>query len=241
LNAFARRVLPEILDSLSPQDPRAQRSRRDLRTLHRAMGSVSILTRALSILTLATPSRRIIELGAGDGTLLLRLARALRPRWTGVQLTLLDRHDLVTAETRNAYQALDWSVTVLRDDALTWARAVSAERYDLCVTTLFLHHFAMAELDGLLCGIAAQTNAFVAIEPRRGTLSRLGSRGVFLIGANDVTREDAVKSVAAGFRERELTAAWRLVPGEWIVDEHRALPFTHVFTAVRASARREPR
>ena len=241
MNAFARRVLPELLDNLSPQDPRAQRSRRDLRNVHRAMGSVSILTRALSNLTLATSPRCIIELGAGDGTLLLRLAAALHPRWPRVQLTLLDRHDLVTAETKEAYQTLDWSVTVLRDDALTWARAATAERYDLCVTTLFLHHFATAELDRLLAGIAAHTNAFVASEPQRDTLSRLGSRAVFLFGANDVTREDAVKSVAAGFREQELTAAWRLVPGEWIIDEHRALPFTHVFTAVRASARRERR
>jgi len=235
MDATSRTVQPERLDHLEPQDPLARRSRRDLQRVHLAMGSVTIIRRMLSRVGLAAQPRRIIDLGAGDGTLLLRLARALRPRWTGVELTLLDRQDLIAAETREAYRKLGWTVTVLRADALSWARAPAKERYDLCIAVLFLHHFDSAELNILLTGAGVRTRAFVGCEPRRDVLSRIGSAGVGLIGGNEVTREDAVKSVAAGFLGAELSAAWKQhVEGEWIVNEYRSLPFSHCFTAVRA-------
>jgi SAM-dependent methyltransferase len=152
------------------------------------MGSLSILQRAVARLRLAAPPRRILELGAGDGTLLLRLARALHPRWTSVELTLLDRHDVVGVKTREAYLRLDWRVTVVRADALAWALEPTTKRYDLCVATLFLHHLDDAELQVLLPAIAASTNAFVACEPRRDGFARLGSRLIGLLGAE---RRDA--------------------------------------------------
>jgi SAM-dependent methyltransferase len=237
MDATSRNVMPERLDHLDSQDPLARRSRRDLRRVHIAMGSVSILRRMLSGLGLTAQPRRIIELGAGDGTLMLRLARALRPRWIGVELTLLDRQDLVAAETREAYLELGWTLTVLRADALSWARASAKERYDLCVAVLFLHHFDSTDLNILLAGAGARTHAFIGCEPRRNALSRLGSACVGLIGANEVTREDAIKSVAAGFLGGELSAAWTHVEGEWITNEHRSLPFSHCFTALRADTR----
>ena len=120
-----RVVLPELLDELSPVDPRACRSRRDLQRVHRAMGSLMILKRALARLRLAARPRRILELGAGDGSLMLRLAQALRPPWTDVSITILDRHDVVSAQTREAYRALGWRLTVLRKDALEWAAKIA--------------------------------------------------------------------------------------------------------------------
>lgn len=235
----ARSIIPELLDELPPGDPRARRSRRDLQRVHRAMGSVLILRRAIARLRLAKPPRRILELGAGDGTLLLRLAHALEPPWRGVELALLDRHDLLTPATRDAYRHLDWTATAVCTDVFEWAAAPACDQYDLCVANLFLHHFEESALAVLLAAAAARCNAFVACEPRRDAMARVGSRLVGLIGGNAVTREDAVKSVAAGFSARELTAAWPSDGGSgWVVDEFRALPFTHCFTAVRTGARR---
>jgi predicted O-methyltransferase YrrM len=114
----ARCVLPELLDELPPAAPRARRSRRDLQRVHYAMGTVSILRRTLARLPLATPPRRIIEIGAGDATLTLRLLSTLHSHWTGGDLTLLDRHDIVAAETREVFQKLGWRVTVTRAEVL---------------------------------------------------------------------------------------------------------------------------
>ncbi len=231
--AADRCVTPERLDNLPANDPLAARSRRDLQRVHRAMRSVSILKHAMSKLSPAVASRSILELGAGDGSLLLRVARALRPRWTGVHLTLLDRQDLITAKVREAFRQLDWRVTVMCMDALDWARSQPATHYDLCITTLFLHHFDTADLGILLAAVAARSEAFIACEPRRDRIAQLGSRFIGLLGANEVTREDGMKSVAAGFTGLELTQVWPQVQGPWRVDEYREWPFTHCFVAAR--------
>ena len=71
---LTRRVEEETLDHLREDDPRAIRSRRDLRRINRIMGNVSIVDSLLNG-SLARPPSQIAELGAGDGSLLLRLAR----------------------------------------------------------------------------------------------------------------------------------------------------------------------
>src|SRR5512138_3834928 len=88
---LARVVEPEYLDTLSPTNPEAVRSRRDLQRVNWFMGSARLLTRALK----SFQPRRIVELGAGDGSLLLELARGVSPSWSETELLLLDRHALV--------------------------------------------------------------------------------------------------------------------------------------------------
>lgn len=233
-----RAVLPEILDALDPGDPRARRARRDLRRVHRAMGSLTILRSAIGRLSLARPPRRVLELGAGDGSLLLRFARECGPTWSGTDLVLLDRFDLLEARTRADYAALGWNVRVECADVREWALRATDAHWDLCVTTLFLHHFDAPALATLLRAVAMRADAFVACEPRRALVAQLGSRLVGLLGSNAVTREDAVTSVLAGFRGAELTAAWSGVPGRWRVAEYAAGAFTHCFVAARDASSR---
>jgi hypothetical protein len=232
-----RCVCPEVLDDLDPGDPKALRSRRDLRRVHRAMGSVSALNHALSSLRLAARPQSILELGAGDGSLLLRLADAVRPRWSGVKLTLLDRQHIVDSETVESYRRHGWEVTTVCEDALIWARQAVRQTYDLTVATLFLHHFQDSDLRELLRGVVSQSRAFIAIEPRREMLAKVGSRLIGLLGTNAVTREDAVKSVAAGFTDDEITAAWPATDTAWWTQEFRVLPFSHAFIAAQHDAR----
>src|ERR1700674_1765724 len=164
MSVSPRRVEPEELDGLPADDPRGLRSRRDLRRVHVAMRAVSNLRRAVAALQLAVQPRRILELGAGDGTLLLRFARAQRPRWPDVELTLLDRVDLVSEQTHAGYRELGWQGSFLRADALEWAASRQTRSYDLCLANLFLHHFEPAPLMVLLRAVAAATDAFVACE-----------------------------------------------------------------------------
>jgi hypothetical protein len=103
---------------------------------------------------------------------------------------------------------------------------------------LFLHHFKDAELRQLLRGVASQSRSFIAIEPRREMLAKVGSHLIGLLGASAVTREDAVKSVDAGFTGEEITAAWPASDKTWWTQEFRVLPFSHCFIAAQNGMRK---
>jgi hypothetical protein len=60
---------------------------------------------------------------------------------------------------------------------------------------------------------------------------------VFALGANDVTRHDAVASVRAGFRGREISRLWPHAASDWRLSEHAVFPFTHLFQAMAANDR----
>lgn len=230
-----RRVEPELLDELPATDARAQRSRRDLRRIHRTMATLSILQRALDGAVAETsPPASILELGAGDGSLMLRLAQARAMHWTRVALTLLDRVDTVDEDTRGEFRTLGWQPKVVLADAPQWLQAGDAPPWDLVVATLFLHHFQTDALAGMLQGIAARSRIFFCFEPRRSTLALAGSHLVALLGAGAVTREDAVLSVHAGFRGQELTTLWP-DHDNWRLREYPAGLFGHAFLAVRRS------
>ena len=114
-----RRVLPELLDELAADDPRAVRSRRDLKLVNRIMGAKSALLWAID----ATPQpgpRRIVELGAGDGTMALRIARSRARQWLGTSVTLLDRQPVVDGATLAAIGKLGWTVDVAGADVFDW-------------------------------------------------------------------------------------------------------------------------
>ena len=235
-----RTILPETLDTLAADDPAAQRSRRDLRRIHRVMGTRTILRRALRDCLLAANGNaplRILEIGAGDGTLLLGLARDMAVDLPLVALTLLDRQALLTPETAAAYARLGWTVQMHTADILDWAvddgRQHAEDRsWDLIVANLFLHHFTNPGLTDLFAAVARRSRRFVAIEPRRSRMACIGSQLVGALGANSVTREDAVLSVRAGFTGAELQALWPQAPG-WELREYPAGLFSHVFRAVR--------
>lgn len=244
---MSRIVGAESLDSLAQADPAALRSRRDLRRVHRAMGTRSIVLRALRDMTAlrrATAPLRVLELGAGDGSLMLGVARAIAASWPHVELTLLDRQALIDSAAIESYAQVGWNATASVVDVLDWASDAAASRgpgdaapaWDLIVANLFMHHFESAQLTALLGAIASSTDRFFACEPSRDWLALAGSHLVAVIGANAVTREDAVLSVHAGFVDNELSTLWPAQGGEWQLREYSAGLFSHCFCAARLGA-----
>jgi SAM-dependent methyltransferase len=226
-SAMDRHLEPEWLDHLPATDVRAVRARRDLRLVNRIMGHAGIIAKALRALP-ATGTPRIAELGAGDGTLLLRIADAIS--WPRTDVVLIDRQPAVSAETSAQYRQLGWHAAIEAADVFDWL-ARQSEPFDAIVANLFLHHFERDELRKLFALAAARTRCFIACEPRRARFSLAGSRMLGLIACNDVTRHDAVLSVRAGFLGRELSALW---PADhWTTEESGAGLFSHLFVARR--------
>ena len=235
----ARVVAAEVLDDLPVDDPAAQRSRRDLQRIHRVMGTRGILLAAFAKPMQATSGDaplRVLELGAGDGSLLLGVAEALPAQSPErrVDLSLLDRQALVSPATIERYARAGWRATACTVDIETWVACASgSSHWDLIVANLFLHHFEAYELAALLAAVAQRCDRFFACEPRRGWAAWAGSHLVGALGANAVTRGDAVLSVRAGFAGRELSSLWPAAACGWRLHEFSAAPFTHGFEATR--------
>ena len=227
-----RCVEPEWLDDLPPADPSARQSRKDLQRVNTWMGHSGIMVQALRSTCPGQSVRRIVDLGAGDGSFLLGVARQLAADWRGTSAVLLDRLNVLSPRTRQGFAALGWRTDILEAEALDWLKHPAAPPCDVMLANLFLHHFTEAQLAELLRAGARQARTFIAVEPRRSERSLLFSRLLWLIGCNHVTRHDAPVSVGAGFAGRELSRLWPSGQS-WTLKERPAGWFSHLFVAQR--------
>jgi len=225
-----RVVEPELLDELPANDPRALHSRRDLRLINSWMGNARHLIRSLE--AIRPRPKTIVELGAGDGRLMLKIARTLAPKWKSpVQLQLLDMKPVVSSETLQAFREMGWCAEVLASNLQDWLNG-SAQRVDLIVANLFLHHFREDDLRVFFGHFGRMSHAFVSCDPRRWQPSLWTINLLPLLGCNGVTLHDARISIRAGFRASELTALWPAGSG-FHLSERAAGYASHLFCASR--------
>jgi Methyltransferase domain len=226
-----RTVETEWLDELPPDDPAALGSRRDIKRLNWVMGNAGILSRMLH--PESQQPRRIVEIGAGDGLFMLRLAQHLSPSWKNMEVVLVDDKPSVVAEARNGLHALGWTVEVVTADVFDWLKRPKNGFADVMIANLFLHQFSDAQLTKMLALARAQTKLFAACEPRRALGTLAMSYMVGFIGCNVVSRHDAPVSVRAGFTGKEISALWP-AQSDWRLEEHSAQFFNQTFLAKRA-------
>jgi len=192
-----RTLQPEILDSLPPGHPDALHNRRDLRRLNGLMGNFRWFRAKLP--GLLRPGERALELGAGDGSLGLRLAAA------GVPADGLDLWPRPSGWPRDAA----WHRADLRDFA-------GYPAYPAVFGNLIFHQFSASELAALGAVLGRTARLIVACEPaRRRRFQWLVGGLAPLIQAGHVTRHDAHVSIAAGFLGDELPRALGLDPKRW--------------------------
>lgn len=233
MSALAERSLvPEILDGLAADDARAIRSRRDLARINALMFQAPIMA-SLMRKFLARPPGRILEIGAGDGTFMLKVARRMARDWRQVELTMLDRIGLATPKLAADFAGLGWTIETITADVFDWAERADGRAFDAITVNLFLHHFNDAALLRLFSLLRPKAPLILATEPLRAGFALVAARLLPAIGVNDATRHDAVESVRAGFRGHELSDLWAAAGGNPL-EERRAGPFSHVFVGASA-------
>jgi len=228
-----RTIEPEWLDGLPSNHPDAAASRKDLERINRIMGNCRAIAKAFHQAQTLPAMPALVEIGAGDGTLLLRLVQklALPPN---TKVILVDQSMVVSHATRQDYARIGCDLETVTADVLDWLTQATLPETSCVVANLFLHHFAEPQLRQILMRAASKCALFIACEPRRSRLALVGSHLIGLIGCNNVTRHDAVISVHAGFTGKELSALWPREPS-WSLTEHSAPPFSHCFTARKTS------
>lgn len=214
MRELQRVIIPEILDSLIPTDPRAMRSRRDLRLIDFYLGNSRWIVRQLQKQT-PLPAQ-IIEIGAGEGILCQKIQKIL-PVLLVTGLDLAER-------PANLPSRIEW----ISGDFFQSLPSLEA---DTCVASLILHHFpdeALRNLGSLL----QPFRTLIFSEPLRSRLPLFFSK-LFSFLMGEVTRHDMPVSIRAGFRPRELPALLNLDSKRWIITESR-----HWRGALRLTAHR---
>lgn len=191
-----RSLQPELLDFLSPGDPRARRSRRDLRMINRLLGNDAWWRQTLR--PTLRPGEHILELGAAESTLYRNLPGCL-----------IDGLDRCPPPAHWPHSAR-WHQVDVKDFA-EW------ERYRAIIANLTFHHFCESTLLQIGAHIRRHARVVIACEPlRRRRFQRLFPLLCGLISAGDVTRHDGHVSIAAGFRDDELPYWLGLSNDEWV-------------------------
>lgn len=199
-----RVVVPEILDELKGTDPRAVRSRRDLRLVNALMGNERWIASELAKLGDGQGvSQTVAELGAGRGELVNLLSKK---GCMVIGYDLQPKPENLDARAR--WQEGDFFSALGDDDSVA------------VVGSLILHHFEDAqlrELGELLQG----KKVLLFAEPLRCQLALWEGYTLFPF-VNDVTRHDMMVSIRAGFLPGELPELLGLLDG-WSWKEERTL------------------
>ena len=227
-----RVVGPELLDELPVQDPRALRSRRDLRRGNTWLRHPRIMARTLQEGFSIHRPLEITELGAGDGHFLWRVACRLRRQWPAAEATLVDRLDALDPLMRNRFSLLGWRIQAEVADATEWLRRAPPKANGVILCNLFLHQLRAEQLAELFCLAARSARVVIALEPRRVWWTYVYSHLLWMNGSGPITRHDGPISIRAGFTGRELSAFWP-DDGGWQLVERPASLFTHLFMARR--------
>ncbi|MEM9017913.1 MAG: hypothetical protein AAGC68_12945, partial [Verrucomicrobiota bacterium] len=177
----------EFLDHLPESDPRAIRSRRDLRRINALMGNYRWISREVLSKNSVEPSSWF-ELGAGDGP----IRHFLSPDEVGLTAVDLAPRPCHWPESWDWWQA----------DLFAALESAVISRSGL-IANLFLHHFEDEELHRLGSLVNERFNRVVASEPARSAVFDAAGHLLFPF-VNDVTRHDMIVSIRAGFRTGEL-------------------------------------
>ncbi|WP_035613850.1 hypothetical protein [Haloferula sp. BvORR071] len=197
-----RLVEPEIIDQLPPDHPDVVRSRRDLKMINFLMGNERWIARKIRAFPAAL-GRGVIEIGAGEGTLLASLAR----KHPGISLRGCD----LAPRPAGLPAAIAWD----QRDVFEVLSEVSGG--GVLAGNLFLHHFEDHELPRFT-PLLQKFEVLAFNEPFR-TQQTIRDATMMLPLVGRATKHDMLVSIRAGFTHGELPRLLGLDPAQWRISE----------------------
>ena len=202
-----RRPSRELLDDPSLPGDEMRRSLEDIDLVHRRWGAARALVRHLAprVRDLGRPAR-ILDVGAGSGTVSTRLVQDLAERRARARVVSLDIQWRHLAAGRSLGRA--WTPAVGAD---AFRLPFPNGAFDFAISTLFLHHFSPHENRAVLSEfLRVASQGFAVLDLRRHVvptlLFELASR-VFLRAHTSV--RDGVASLRQAYTRAEALALAR--------------------------------
>jgi 2-polyprenyl-3-methyl-5-hydroxy-6-metoxy-1,4-benzoquinol methylase len=200
-----RRRLPELMDDphLAPQAH--AHALRGLERINWWSHSARILWPPIRRLLSASGGKtlRILDIASGAGDLPIGIWRKARAAGHDVEVEGWDIHAGAVAYARESALKRGATVRFLQRDALG---VLDADRYDVVMCSLFLHHLSRDQAVELLCRMASWATRLVLVNDlRRSALGLvLAHAATRLLSSSEIVHTDGPRSVAAAFSLEEV-------------------------------------
>ena len=186
-----RELRNELLDELDPANPKAKRSRQDLRRINLFMGNMRWIKKEIQqVLNQTNTKLNVIEIGSGDGQFLESLKHNIDLNLIGID---------IQSKPQSISSEIEWiqeDILQINDIPLNNSDPVAV------ICNLILHHFTDDQLFKI-GKLLSKANHIIINEPSRRFIPLIMGYLAFpLLG--QVTRHDMIVSIRAGFRGREL-------------------------------------
>jgi 2-polyprenyl-3-methyl-5-hydroxy-6-metoxy-1,4-benzoquinol methylase len=193
---------PELMDRPQPVSAELDRDLQNLRQLNRHFGSYAVILQFIQRWIQAGDKMRIVDLATGSGDIPRLIVDHARKAGANVHIEALDQQG-ATIEIAKKLSADYPEISFMRANILEWN---PAERYDIVLNSLALHHFTEEDAVRLLQRCRELSQKFVLVSDlRRGFLATVG---VYLLTAlifrEPMTRVDGRLSAARAFSFAEL-------------------------------------
>jgi 2-polyprenyl-3-methyl-5-hydroxy-6-metoxy-1,4-benzoquinol methylase len=193
---------PELMDRPQPVSAELERDLENLRQLNRYFGSYAVVLRFIRRWIQPGDQLRIVDLATGSGDIPRLIVDHARKVGAKVELHALDQQS-ATLEIAGKLSVDYPEISFVRANILEWN---PAERYDIVLNSLALHHFTEEDAVRLLRHCHELSGKFVLISDlRRGFLATVG---VYLLTAlifrEPMTRTDGRLSAARAFSFAEM-------------------------------------
>lgn len=190
------------MDRPQPVSAELERDLENLRQLNRYFGSYAVVLRFIRRWIQPGDQLRIVDLATGSGDIPRLIVDHARKVGAKVELHALDQQS-ATLEIAGKLSVDYPEISFVRANILEWN---PAERYDIVLNSLALHHFTEEDAVRLLRHCHELSGKFVLISDlRRGFLATVG---VYLLTAlifrEPMTRTDGRLSAARAFSFAEM-------------------------------------
>jgi 2-polyprenyl-3-methyl-5-hydroxy-6-metoxy-1,4-benzoquinol methylase len=198
---------PEVMDDFSMEGEVLKDALNKIASINTLLGGNKVTLQGVKTLIKHMPHAQeisILDVGCGNGDMLRTLADYARRHSLTFKLHGIDANDFTirhAADLTANYPEISYSTENILDYSL-------ADRYDIILCTLTLHHFKDPELLELVNYFKTTSRlGFVVNDLHRSALAYYLFQVICaLFRLNEMSREDGLVSILRGFKEHDLRA-----------------------------------
>ena len=205
VNTTHRTEADEIMDDFSIEGPILDDALDKLATINKLLGGNIVTLNGLKKLLKNRPKTIpliIVDLGCGGGDILRSIAKYGRKEGYNFQLIGVDANKNATDYAETLSKDHD-NIRFIHVDV--FSKEFKALKYDIIITTLFLHHFKEVELLQLLQHLIKTARIGIVVNDlHRHRLAYYLFKLITIPVKNKMIVEDGLTSVLRGFKRKEL-------------------------------------